>query len=76
MTWYKNNLEKRNKYRKINYERGRFGNRNHFTKFERWLIRCHLISDRHLAKLLHTTTNGIQACRWRMRKNYRGLYDN
>ena len=82
MTQYKHDKVKRNKFRKINYERGKFGCRRggycasrKFNRVELLLIQMHIMSDRQLAKLLHTTTNGIQACRWRIRKNYMNMYE-
>jgi hypothetical protein len=68
--------EERNKWRRFNYERGKFGSRRNknFNKFERWLIKIHIINDRTLAKLLHTSTNGIQVLRWRIKTNYNGMY--
>lgn len=69
-------LEVRNKWRKVNYQNGRFGSRvgKKFNRFEKWLIMKHIIHDRTLAKLLHTSTSGIQATRWRIKINYKGMY--
>ena len=78
----KNNYNKRPdiryKDRKINYTRGRFGNRsitkNPYNTFEKFIVKIHIIPDRWLAKLYGSSTNGIQALRWRIKYNYRGLY--
>lgn len=71
---------KRKRYveRKRNYTKGRFGNRlkegSPFNKFEKFIIVIHVINDRWLAKQFGSSTNGIQAMRWRIKKNYLNLY--
>ncbi len=66
--------KKRHIERKRNYDKGRFGNRlkegGPFNKFERFIISIHVINDRRLAKQFGSSTNGIQAMRWRIKNNY------
>ena len=59
----------RNSQRKRNYELGRFGNKisNPYNNFEKFIIKYHIIPDRYLAKLLGSSTNGIQTKRWRIK---------
>lgn len=69
---------KRNEERKRNYVRGRFGSihkkKYRTNQFERKIISSHIIPDRWLAKILRSSTNGIQAIRWRIKCNYLGNY--
>ena len=66
---------RRNLYRKINYERGRFGNRRKVSKhnffwWQRIIVRLGLFKDRGLAKMFGSSTNGIQSLRWRIKNDY------
>lgn len=75
---YPEQKKKRNKERRRNYVKGRFGNRRkvgkNFTKFEMALIGLHIIPDRLLAKWFGSSVNGIQSARWRIKVNYGRLY--
>lgn len=67
----------RKKWRRENYEKGRFGNRrksNKFNSFEKVLIKTHIFSDRWTAYFCGSSTNGIQSMRWRLNNNYKRLY--
>jgi len=70
---------KRYKDRKENYEKGRFGNRlkeeGPFNQDEIKMILFHELSDRLLAEMFGSSTNGIQSMRWRLKNNYLNLYD-
>jgi len=66
---------KRNNERRINYEKGRFGRVNKYTKWQQFIVLHHMIfSDRFCAKIFGSSTNAIQALRWRIKNNYLGLY--
>lgn len=68
----------RKKWRRENYEKGRYGNRrklSNFTFFEKLLIKIHIFPDRWLACFCGSSTNGIQAMRWRMKNNYKRYYE-
>jgi len=71
--------KKRNVERRKNYESGRFGNRKkkggNYSWFERKMVMMHLISDRMIAFLCRSSTNGVQALRWRIKHNYLNLYN-
>lgn len=68
--------KKRYNDRKKNYMKGRFGSRRKtpFTKFEQDIIILHTLPDRELANRFNTSVNGLQSLRWRIKKNYKGLY--
>jgi hypothetical protein len=72
--WNKDRVRK-NKYRKINYERGRFGSRRRlsvhkFDAFQSIMIWSKIWSDRKLAEMFGSSVNGIQSKRWRMKNGY------
>ena len=71
-------LFRRNRERKRNYKKGRFGNRRKQKQYTNWFERkfvlYHLLPDRTIAKILGSSVNGIQALRWRIKCNYLGLY--
>ena len=66
--------KKRYKDRIENYEKGRFGKKVKYNIFERMLVKLHIFPDRWLAKMLGSSTNGIQTMRWRLKNNYLNLY--
>ena len=63
-------LKTKNRWRKRNYERGRFGRKTKFNKFECLLIKYHILPDRLVARILKSSANGIQSKRWRMKNDY------
>ena len=69
---YNKQVHIKNKYRKINYIRGRFGRVGGYNWFQVRLIMLHVIPDRTLAKLFRSSTNGIQSMRWRIKNHYKG----
>ena len=68
-------VEVRNKWRKVNYERGRFGSRrklsvHRYSKEMMRMIMKKVVCDRELAKWFGSSVNGIQIKRWRIKNGY------
>lgn len=72
---YSRRPDVRYKDKKKNYKKGKFGRVGKYSDWEMKLVRLHLLPDRFVAWLVGSSTNGIQALRWRIKNNYLGLYE-